>query len=81
MKTKEELLNDFLNGHPNSSHPFDTERFVRYAIQCAKGNASIDTNTMLNRGVESDYLEKYETAYSWIKTTVEILFEEKQILK
>lgn len=77
MKTKEELLNDFLNGHPNSSHPLDTERFVRYAIQCAKEGSSIDIDTMLNRGVESDYVEKYEIAYSWIRTTVEILSEEK----
>lgn len=73
MKTKEELLNDFLNGHPNSSHPLDTERFVRYAIQCAKEGSSIDIDTMSDKGVEGDYIKKYETAYSWIRTTVEIL--------
>lgn len=37
-----ELKEQWLSAFPKSSHPCDTKRFIRYAIELAKANGSLD---------------------------------------
>ena len=70
----ESLLKIFLGAFPNSTHPFDQERFLKYAIACAIEGRTIDSQTMLDAGVFPENVERYEVAYSWIRNTVEFIF-------
>lgn len=68
MESKEELLNDFLNCFPESTHPSDTERFVKYAVQCAKEQCPIDDEAMRASGkMSEERIHDLLIAYDWIR--------------
>lgn len=68
---KEELLKRFLEGHPDSNHPFDADRFLEYAIACAnEGCTTIDLETIRKSGkVSESMMHMYDRAYPWIRGT------------
>lgn len=72
MKEKD-LLNAFLNGFPESYHPYDRERFLNYAIECAKNGNSMDSDEFRKHGLKEDLITEYEIAFGWIKDTYEML--------
>jgi len=67
---KEQLLKDFLGGYPESTHPNDNLRFLKYAVACAVDESSINSKAMLDAGVSPETVERLEVAYSWIRDTV-----------
>ena len=79
MKTKSELLQDFLNKFPNSSHPLDERRFVKYAVSCAKEKSSIDTDAMIKAKVDEKRIHQLEIAYDWIRDAFDYMTEEGMI--
>ena len=74
--SREELFDAFMGGFPESSHPFDRTRFVRYAIQCAKDEWTIDEDGMRSKGLSEDKIEEYSKAYSWISQTIDLIKKE-----
>lgn len=66
---EQKLLQDFLNGFPESSHPLDRQRFLNYAIECARNGNYIDSSALLCHGVSKECVEKYEIAFEWIRDT------------
>ncbi len=75
MESKEELLRSFLGGFPESTHPLDTRRFVKYAVACAKEQCCIDDEAMRNSGKLSESkIHEYLIAYDWIRDTYDYLF-------
>ena len=73
IMNEKELLNQFLNGFPNETHPKDSERFLAYAVECAKHNHYIDIEEMSKRGVSNERIEELQIAFDWIKSTVDYL--------
>lgn len=73
MEEREELLKDFLSKFPNSPHPYDRGRFLKYALACAKIEGTINTDAMLDGGVTTENIEKYEVAYGWIRETYDFI--------
>lgn len=41
-----DLLNQFLGGFPNSSHPFDRKRFIKYAFEAARAGKALDVEAL-----------------------------------
>lgn len=77
---KEELLNSFLSAFPNSAHPLDNKRFVAYAVQCAIEHTTIDSES-IGEKVSSERLKVLESAYSWIRQSVDYIQENKEVLE
>ena len=73
---RDELFEQFMRLFPESSHPLDHARFIRYAIQCAKDEWSIDEEGMRARGLSEEKISDYCSAYSWIRQTVDLIKEE-----
>lgn len=73
---EENELNSFLGGHPDSSHPKDRIRFIKYALECIKNGKSLNIEAMKQSGNLSDSrIEYYGSAYSWIRDTYDFLKE------
>lgn len=70
---EKELLASFLSGHPGSDHLFDRERFLRYALACAKNNHNIDCENFRRHGLSEDKISEYLIAFGWIRDTFRIL--------
>lgn len=62
-----DLLNNFLNGFPNSDHPKDRERFVSYAIACIRNNHLPDLKALKSKGLSDERIEEYSIAFEWIR--------------
>lgn len=77
---KEELLKSFLGGFPETTHPLDTRRFVAYAVQCAIEQDTIDEK-QIGKKVCQKRLHDLETAYSWIRETIDYIRENKNLLE
>lgn len=73
---REQLLKDFLGLYPDSTHPYDRERFLKYALACAMDGVYIDTDTMVKSNkVTPENIEKYEIAYEWIRDTFDFMIK------
>ncbi len=70
---EKELLASFLGGHPDSCHPLDRERFLLYALACAKNNHNIDCESIRNHGISEDKISEYQIAFEWIRDAYRIL--------
>lgn len=70
--TKDELLTAFLGGFPESSHPLDMKRFVKYAIACIDESSYLDIEAMREK-ISVEKISEYESAYSWIREAYEII--------
>ena len=78
---RDELLKQCTSGHPDSTHPTDSANFIRYAIQCAKEECSIDWVAIEESGVSPVQIQRLQTAYSWIRQTICLIIEEDIDLK
>lgn len=47
----EELKETWLSAFPDSTHPLDIKRFIRYAVELAKEDGTLDHSEMENRGI------------------------------
>lgn len=77
---REELLDSFLSAFPDSTHPLDSKRFVAYAVQCAIEQSTIDSER-IGEKVSSERLNVLESAYSWIRETVDYIQEHREVLE
>lgn len=73
IMTRNELLNEFLAGEPESLHQRDRNRFVAYAVRCAKWNVYIDTKAMRKHGLSEEFISELEIAFEWIRDTTDYL--------
>lgn len=71
-----ELKEQWLSAFPESSHPCDTKRFIRYAIELAKVNGSLDHAEMESRGISTRRIEEYQRQYEFLRDVLEVLDEQ-----
>lgn len=62
-----ESLNDFLGHFPNSTHPSDRERFIKYAFEAARAEAVLDVKAFRQAGVTEENIKRYLDYYSLIR--------------
>ncbi len=73
---REQLLKEFLGLYPDSTHPLDRRRFLKYALACVLEDSSLNTEAMIDsEKISSDNIEKYEIAYGWIRDTFEYIIQ------
>lgn len=65
----------WLSAFPESSHPLDTKRFIRYAIELAKVNGSLDHAEMEARGISPHRIEEYQRQYEFLRDVLAVLDE------
>lgn len=68
-----ELLESFLKLFPETLHPCDRERFLKYAIACTRNDHNLDLDALRNRGVSDERIKEYQIAFEWIKDTCNFL--------
>ncbi|MBO4786198.1 MAG: hypothetical protein J5510_03940 [Prevotella sp.] len=71
-----ELKELWLSAFPNSTHPLDTKRFIRYAVELARANGQLDHAEMESRGVRPDRIEDYQLKYEFLRDVLEVLDEQ-----
>ncbi len=69
MKT----LDLFLGASPNSTHPYDRQRFIKYAFEAARAKEALDVEAFRRAGVSEDNIKCYLDVYSWIRDIQEML--------
>lgn len=74
---EKELLNQFLNAFPDSTHLLDKQRFILYALECIKNRHFIDIEAMEQKGISSDMISEYQTGYEWLRDAFRILNGDK----
>ena len=74
MKT-DELKELWLSAAPDSPHSCDTKRFIRYAIELAKADGSLDHIEMESRGITPHHIEEYQRQYEFLRLVLEVLDE------
>lgn len=72
---REELKEQWLSMFPDSTHPCDTKRFIRYAIELAKVKGSLDYTEMEARGISPHRIEEYQRQYEFLRDVLEVLDE------
>lgn len=70
-----ELKELWLSESPDSTHPCDTKRFIRYAIELAKMNGALDHIEMEARGITPRRIEEYQRQYEFLRDVLEVLDE------
>lgn len=70
MSDLSELKAAFFGGHPDSTHEYDRERFLRYAFAAAREKLAFDRESFASAGVRDSLIHEYERAYSWIRCIV-----------
>lgn len=76
MKLKE-LKEQWLSAYPDSMHPLDEKRFIRYAIALARENGSLDHKEMEERGIGSNRIEEYQRQYEFLRVVLDVIDEQK----
>lgn len=62
-----ETLDLFLEAFPNSAHPLDRKRFIKYAFEAARAEQTLDEEAFRDAGVTEENIKRYREAYSWIR--------------
>ena len=75
QKSLDELKESWLSAFPDSTHPFDTKRFIRYAIELARMNGALDHSEMESRGISPHRREEYQRQYEFLRDVLEVLDE------
>ena len=70
-----ELKEIWLSTFPNSSHTNDVKRFIRYALELAKVNGSLNHAEMCARGISPRRIEEYQRQYEFLRDVLEVLDE------
>lgn len=68
-----ELKEQWLSAFPDSAHPLDMRRFIRYAIALAKENGTLDHIEMTRRGISSQRTEDYQRYYEFLREVLLVL--------
>ena len=78
MKQKElnELKEQWLSAFPDSTHPLDIKRFIRYAIALARENGELDLAEMESRGISRPRREEYQRQYEFLRLVLDVLDEQ-----
>lgn len=75
QKLLDELKESWLSAFPDCTHPFDTERFIRYAIELARLNGALDHSEMERRGIRLQRREEYQRQYEFLRDVLKVLDE------
>lgn len=75
QKSLDELKESWLSAFPDSTHPIDTKRFIRYAIELARENRALDLSEMEIRGISPHRREEYQRRYEFLRDVLEVLGE------
>ena len=75
LKELNELKEQWLSTFPDSAHPLDEKRFVRYAIELAKVNGGLDHAEMESRGISPHRREEYQRQYEFLRVVLDVLGE------
>lgn len=73
LKAINELKEQWLSAFPNSAHPLDIKRFVRYAVELAKVNGALDLAEMKSRGISPRRREEYQRQYEFLRLVLDVL--------
>lgn len=71
----EELKETWLSAFPDSTHPLDIKRFIRYAVELAKENGQVYHSEMENRGISPHRQEEYQRQYEFLRYVLQVLDE------
>lgn len=70
-----ELKEEWLSAFPDSTHPNDTKRFIRYAMALARENGCLDHQEMESRGISARRVEQYQRQYEFLRDVLSVLDE------
>ena len=73
QKDINELKEQWLSAFPDSAHTLDVKRFVRYAVELAKVNGSLDLEEMESRGISPHRREEYQRQYEFLRLVLDVL--------
>ena len=68
-----ELKEQWLSAFPDSTHTLDEKRFIRYAVELAKVNGSLDLAEMESRGISRPRWEEYQRQYEFLRLVLDVL--------
>lgn len=68
-----ELKEQWLSAFPDSAHTLDVKRFIRYALELAKVNGSLDLEEMESRGISPRRREEYQRQYEFLRLVLDVL--------
>ena len=75
QKSLDELKESWLSAFPDSTHPIDTKRFIRYAVELARADGALDHSEMEIRGISPRRREEYQRQYEFLRDVLEVLDE------
>ena len=73
LKEIDELKEQWLSAHPDSTHERDIKRFIRYAVELAKLNGQLDLGEMESRGISRPRREEYQLQYEFLRLVLDVL--------
>lgn len=73
LKEINELKEQCLSAFPDSAHTLDVKRFIRYAVELAKVNGSLDLEEMESRGISPRRREEYQRQYEFLRLVLDVL--------
>lgn len=76
MEKLNELKEQWLSAHPDSTHPLDLRRFIRYAVALARVDGGLDHTEMERRGISEKRIEEYQRQYEFLREVLVVLDEQ-----
>ncbi len=73
--TEHELLSEFLSHWPESYHPYDEKRFVRWAIVAHREGRDFPRSDFEGAGLSQKAVDYYQRAFSFVGYTLDVLDE------
>lgn len=71
-----ELKETWLSTFPDSTHPADTKRFIRYAIALSRENGCLNHDEMEARGISHRRIQEYQRQYEFLRDVLSVLDEQ-----
>lgn len=75
MEKLNELKEQWLSAFPDSTHPLDLRRFIRYAVALARVDGGLDHTEMERRGISEKRIEEYQRQYEFLREVLVVLDE------
>lgn len=76
MEKLNELKEQWLSAFPDSTHPLDLRRFIRYAVALARVDGGLDHTEMERRGISEKRIEEYQRQYEFLREVLVVLDEQ-----
>lgn len=76
MEKLNELKEQWLSAHPDSTHPLDLRRFIRYAVALASVDGGLDHTEMAYHGISEKRIEEYQRQYEFLREVLVVLDEQ-----